>query len=464
MAVMNQWKVHELQNPHALAFLYGISRTPIDVVFECCQTTKHSRRWGWGWNFRGMALAIVVWETVCPTFVNRQTDRAITGLLPGHAPIWRNRGLRRQRGPVQQPQRGTQESGGYQYGFHEDVLQSIEQTPEQLADEQSWSDSQETNPGSRANVGKTCADSGDSDCYSFTATAHFLHARANRLAAAHPMSQDLDAGMTEDSRRDRRPWLQGCVKCGSILHGGSILPSPEERAQVRLLQVTGTHTTRQCQMLQSACLKLRLSWSRRREMRWQPATFARTFAKFEAFADEGERSRLRIEPNTWGYGFWFCSENIGIRVYRVHGGTRRPSGSLGGHRETFKRLVIGRRELKAQVDETCAQLWDRMEKRLSPPPRPTGRSGGRSSARCQLLTTRLQPLQVTPRTLRLQTRMQCRETADDMPDLESTDEEDNTAGRRRRTEANECARARRTCGRRDRGNWDTRRGARPRGL
>ncbi|CAM6054600.1 unnamed protein product [Sphagnum tenellum] len=249
----------ENQNPHALAFLFGISRTPIDVVLSVVNY-KALAPMGMGWNFRGMALAIVVWETVCPVFVNRQTDRAITGLLPGHAPIWRDRGLRRQRGPAQ-PQRGTQERRGYQYGFHEDVLQSIEQTPEQLADEQSWYDQRaqglhpdDEEPSDAESEGEPRAsavhpppdESSGAVPRRPTQGAEPTSARPaptqgtrtatalpppptstprEPLAAAHPMSQNLDAGMTEDSRRDR-PWLQGCVKCGSILHGGRFCPVP----------------------------------------------------------------------------------------------------------------------------------------------------------------------------------------------------------------------------------------------
>ncbi|CAM6055362.1 unnamed protein product [Sphagnum tenellum] len=320
MSVMNQWKVHELQNPHALAFLYGISRTPIDVVLSVVNY-KALAPMGMGWNFRGMALAIVVWETVCPVFVNRQTDRAITGLLPGHAPIWRNRGLRRQRGPAQQPQRGTQERRGYQYGFHEDVLQSIEQTPEQLADEQSWYDQRaqglhpdDEEPSDAESEGEPRASAVQPSQDGSLGAVPRRPAQGTRtatalpppptptlrepLAAAHPMSQDLNAGMTEDSRRDR-PWLQGCVKCGSILHGGRFCPVPRKELKCEYCKTTGTHTTRQCQIMQSACLKCGYRGhgggrcAGNRDIR-------KDFEKFEAFADEGERSRLRLEPQHVG--------------------------------------------------------------------------------------------------------------------------------------------------------------------
>ena len=228
--------------------------------------------------------------------------------------------------------------------------------------------------------------------------------------------------MTEDSRRDR-PWLQGCVKCGSILHGGRYCLVPRKELKCEYCKTTGTHTTRQCQIMQSACLKCGYRGhgggrcAGNRDIR-------KDFAKFEAFADEGERSRLRLEPNTWGYGFWFCSEDIGIRVYRSMVARDDPQGVLEDI-ETFKRLAVGRREMKNQVDRTCAQLWDMMEKRLSPPPRPSEAEEGTQPPPAADNATPTAAGNAADSAAANVDTVQA--VADDMPDLES-DEEDNTAG------------------------------------
>ena len=181
--VMRRTFLTNLRDPSVMAYLFGASRAPIDIVLSAV-LFKAEHRLGFGWaGFEGISLAICVWETAAPAFVRRQTEQQISGYAEGENPVvdwggptgegpasrgrgagpFGRRGRTQERGhqtqgtsqsargasqpsrtlsppprpapeqPLRGQRRGTR-GRAYEYGWHDNLMQELGETHEQRRD------------------------------------------------------------------------------------------------------------------------------------------------------------------------------------------------------------------------------------------------------------------------------------------------------------------------------------------